>query len=83
MTAHYAALADMKAYLKYLDDATSRIVSHARTDGMDVIDLREVLAKVPGAYLNMDGHWSQQGVDRVALYLADRFANAKDNSQGK
>lgn len=83
MTAQYAALADMKAYTKYLDDATSRLVSHAHADGMDVIDLRELLAKFPGAYLNMDGHWSQQGVDRIARYLADRFAPDKDNGPGK
>ena len=83
MAAHYAALADMRAYLKYLDDATGRFVNHARTDGMDVIDLRELLTNVPGAYLNMDGHWTQQGVDRIARYLADRFAHAKDDRQGK
>lgn len=66
-------LADLKSYLQYKDEAASRLVSHARDDGMDVVDLRDVLQNTRGTYLNMDGHWSQQGVDLVAELLAKRF----------
>jgi hypothetical protein len=77
MAGYYAAIADMKAYMKHKDDATNRFVSHAVEAGMDVIDLRELLSKTPGAYNNMDGHWSQHGVDTVARYLAARFTSAR------
>lgn len=73
MSGYYAALADMKAYMKYKDDAARRLVSHATAAGMDVVDLRELLQEKPGAYLNMEGHWSQAGVDAVAQYLAQRI----------
>jgi hypothetical protein len=73
MAAQYAAIADMKSFQKYKDDATSRLISHATAAGMDVVDLRELLKGVPGAYLNMDGHWSQQGVDAVAARLAAKL----------
>jgi hypothetical protein len=83
MTARYAALADMRTYTKYLDDATSRLVSHAQADKMDVVDLRELLKNTPGSYLNMDGHWSQQGVASVARFLAERLTRSTGNSPGK
>jgi hypothetical protein len=70
LSGQYAALADMKAYMKHKDEATNRFMSHVTEAGMDVVDLREFLKGQPGAYLNMDGHWSQHGVDVVAEYLA-------------
>ena len=37
------------------------------------VDLRESLAKVPGTYRKLDGHWSQKGeaivADRVEVEL--------------
>ncbi len=73
MAACYAAITDMKAYMKFKDDAATRLISHATAAGMDVIDLRDLLKQYPGAYLNMDGHWSRQGVDVLAKFLAKRF----------
>jgi len=73
MTECYSAIADMKGYMKHKDDAVDRLISHATAEGMDVIDLRDLLKQYPGAYLNMDGHWSRQGVDVIAKFLANRF----------
>jgi hypothetical protein len=41
---------------------------------LEVIDLRELLKGEVGAYLNMDGHWSQQGVDAVAVFLGKKIS---------
>jgi hypothetical protein len=76
MSGQYAAVADMKAFMKHKDEAVSRLVKHAADAGMDVVDLRELLLCSPGAYLNMDGHWSQYGADLVAGCLAERLAKA-------
>ncbi|OGU16339.1 MAG: hypothetical protein A2076_02855 [Geobacteraceae bacterium GWC2_53_11] len=73
MIAQWRPVADMKAYMQSKDDATNRLIQHAESEKMDVVDLREVLRKTPGAYLNMDGHWSQYGADIVAEFLAQRF----------
>lgn len=73
MTGQYSALADMKTFVKPKDEAVSRLASHALEAEMDVIDLRDLLKQAPGAYLNMDGHWSQYGVDIIAGFLAERF----------
>ena len=78
MSAQYSALADMKAYMKHKDEAADRLLSHAAKDGMDVVDLRELLKNYPGAYLNMDGHWSKYGVEIVAQHLAKKFSQKND-----
>jgi hypothetical protein len=74
LAGQYAALADMKAYMQNKDESTNQLVALATRAGMDLVDLRELLKGQPGSYLNMDGHWSQHGVDVVARYLAQRFA---------
>ena len=76
MQAQWLPLADMKEGQRYKDEAGDRLVGHARGDGMDVVDLRELLKGSSGTYLNMDGHWSQQGVDLIAGFLSDRLINA-------
>jgi hypothetical protein len=78
MQSQYAAVADMKAYLKYKDEAADRLSSYAAKDGMDVVDLRDLLKDYPGAYLNMDGHWSRHGVEIVAQHLAKKFSQKND-----
>jgi len=77
----YSAIADMKAYMKFKDDAVTRLISHASAEGMDVVDLRDLLRQYPGAYLNMDGHWSRQGVEIIAGFLANRFAGQVTGSR--
>lgn len=74
MSGHYAALADMNAYMTHRDAATTRFITLATEAGMDVIDLRELLKGKSGAYLDMDGHWSQYGVDLVSAFLVERFS---------
>jgi hypothetical protein len=75
MSDQYSAIADMKAYMKHKDEAVSRLVGLAVGTGMDVVDLRELLKNYPGAYLDMDGHWSQHGVDIVAEFLAKKISS--------
>jgi hypothetical protein len=73
MSGQYEAIADMKAYMKHTDVAVNQLVSHAVGAGVDVVDLRELMQQNPGAFLNMDGHWSQRGVDLVAGVMAERI----------
>lgn len=80
MSEQYAALADMKAYMRYKDEASNRLVQHAIAEGMQVVDLRRILTNSRGAYLNMDGHLSQDGVDRVAEYLAKNLMESLENT---
>ncbi|MEI7816810.1 MAG: hypothetical protein WCI45_06410, partial [Desulfuromonadales bacterium] len=74
MSEQYSAIADMKTYMKHKDEAVGQLVSQAVETGIDVVDLSVLLRGVPGAYLNMDGHWSQQGVDAVAELLAKKIS---------
>jgi hypothetical protein len=83
MSGQYSALADMKAYMKYNDDAVSRFVSHSLQEGMDVVDLRSLLQGKSGAYLNMDGHLSMYGVDLIAGNLAKKFSDDGISSVAK
>ncbi|MBF0421458.1 MAG: SGNH/GDSL hydrolase family protein [Magnetococcales bacterium] len=49
--------------------ATELLKASLARDGILFHDLRPLLHGVRGAYLNVDGHWSQQGVDLVAADL--------------
>lgn len=80
MYGQYSAIANMKAYMNYNDEAVSRLASHAAEHGMDVVDLREFLTRQPGAYLNMDGHLSQHGADVIAEKLAHKFSQNRISS---
>jgi hypothetical protein len=75
MAQQWRAIYNMRAYMQHKDDAAQRLVQHARNEGMEVVNLRDLLTNVPGAYLNMDGHWSQFGVDVVAEHLAELLKN--------
>ncbi len=79
LSEQYLAVADMKAYMKHKDDAVNRLVSLSDASGIDVLDLRELLRGQSGTYLNMDGHWSQHGVDVVAKHLAERISRSLIN----
>lgn len=69
MAQQYAAIADMRAFMKHRYEAAQRLRQQATEAGMEVVDLHGLLQGQSGAYLNMDGHWSQQGVDLVAAHL--------------
>ena len=73
MAGQWLPLANMKMYMQHKAEAIDRIINHARLEGMDVVDLRDILKGVPGTYLNLDGHWSQYGVDLIAAFLAERI----------
>ena len=73
MIEQWQPLANMKDYVRYTDDASNRFIIRAKDEGIDVVDLRDLLKINPGSYLNMDGHWSQHGVDVVAEFLAQRI----------
>jgi len=49
--------------------ATQQFKDLLQRDGIVVHDLTSALQGVRGAYLNVDGHWSRQGVDSVAAVL--------------
>lgn len=70
MAQQWRGLYNMRDYMQPRDAAASRLVRHALDEGMEVVDLRPFLKDKPGAYLNMDGHWSQYGADLVAEHLA-------------
>lgn len=50
--------------------ATELLRERLAKDGIAFHDLKPLLQGVRGAYLNVDGHWSQQGVDWVANDLS-------------
>lgn len=54
--------------------ASERLRDKARHDGIDVVDLHELLDNQEGMYLNLDGHWSQKGVNAVAEYLSNHLS---------
>ena len=76
MQQQWAPVARMERVTKACRDAAEQFVDRAADAGLDVIDLQTVLEGVPGTYLNLDGHWSQDGVDLVADYLATRLAQS-------
>ena len=63
-------LLDMRELMAPERAACEELAKTCRGDGMDVVDLHGALARVPGAYLNPDGHWSASGVEAVARVLA-------------
>jgi hypothetical protein len=63
-------LLDMRGLMAPERAACQELAKVCQGDGMDVLDLHTVLAGVPGAYLNPDGHWSALGVDVAAKALA-------------
>ncbi len=70
MREQWLPLADLRAWSSEKTAATLRIGQHAKEAGVDVLDLHPVLQGTRGTYLNLDGHWSADGVSRVASALA-------------
>jgi len=66
MQEQWAPLTDMRHLTKPCRDASERFCTQARQRGMDVLDLHSAFENVPGTYLNLDGHWSEKGVDLAA-----------------
>lgn len=66
MRDQWSPLADMRNLTKPCRDASERFCSAAREQGLDVLDLHPAFEDVPGTYLNLDGHWSDKGVELAA-----------------
>lgn len=71
----WSPLADMRHVTQPCRDAAERFCAAARERGIDVLDLHETFQNVPGTYLNLDGHWSQRGVELAAKAIADHIQN--------
>lgn len=65
MYAQWKPLADMRRVTSTCRVAAQRLAVRARASGIPVLDLHDVLQDVPGTYLNVDGHWSDKGVEVV------------------
>ena len=73
MREQWAPLADMRHLTKPCRDASDRFCESARRDGLDVLDLHQAFEDVPGTYLNLDGHWSEKGVELAAKSILDHL----------
>jgi hypothetical protein len=73
MREQWLPLADMRRVMAPCRDAAESFVRRARGASVEVIDLHGELAGTRGTYLNLDGHWSAEGVSRVSELLADRL----------
>lgn len=76
MVEQWGPVAPMRTVMAPKAEALDQVGKLLRTRGIEVVDLNEVLLHSRGTYLNMDGHWSQAGVDMVAHALAQRFQDA-------
>ena len=75
MRDQWLPLTDMKEVFANQRAASHRMKHAAMREGMDVLDLRDTLDGQEGSYLNMDGHWSDKGVDLVSARLAEHIQN--------
>lgn len=73
MCMQWKPLTDMRQLTAPARVAAHRLVVRARRNHIRTIDLHEVLEHVPGAYLNLDGHWSDKGVQAVSGVLSQYF----------
>lgn len=73
MREQWAPLADMRHLTKPCRDASERFCATAQQLGLDVLDLHPIFQEVPGTYLNLDGHWSEAGVELAAKAIQDHL----------
>jgi hypothetical protein len=82
----WSPLADMRRLADPISQRGVELASRLSAAGIAVLSLQESLENVPGTYLNLDGHWSDAGVQRaadvVARTLAERFAIPLDSNSG-
>jgi hypothetical protein len=74
-------LADMRELMAPEASACQELVKVCRGDGMDVVDLHASMAGLRGTYLDLDGHWSDRGVELVAGVMASHLAAAHPAAQ--
>ena len=71
--AYWANISLLHLGLYYKKITSDRIKALALQAGMDVLDLHEALKEAPGTYLNLDGHWTEKGVEMAAAAIAAHF----------
>jgi SGNH hydrolase-like domain, acetyltransferase AlgX len=73
----WSPLADMKHLTEPTREAAAEFRDQGLARGWDVLDLHESLDGIAGAYLNVDGHWSQAGAaaagDAVVEHLRTHY----------
>jgi hypothetical protein len=74
MREQWLPLADMRDCTSSCRRAAEMFCQRARAADLDVIDLHDSLDGSRGTYLNLDGHWSEAGVDLVATLLVRHLA---------
>ena len=78
MREQWLPLTDMRQLTKPCGEAAGRLCRRAVAAGLDVLDLHPVLQDIPGTYLNLDGHWSDKGVEIVSDALVRHLRRAGD-----
>lgn len=77
MREQWLPLADMRRVTAPCREAAEAFVRRARGESLDVVDLHEELSGTRGTYLNLDGHWSEAGVDRVSERISRQLTTAE------
>ena len=78
MCEQWKPLADMRHLTQPCRDASARFCRRLTADGVELIDLHDVFQDVPGTYLNVDGHWSQKGVELASDAIASKLSELRD-----
>ncbi len=69
MRDQWRPLANMRELTFACREAAAKLVARTQAAGIDTIDLHEALEGIEGTYLNLDGHWSDRGVEIAAQTL--------------
>jgi hypothetical protein len=69
----WSPLTDMRHLTQPCRQAAERFCAAARALGIDALDLHSAFEEVPGTYLNLDGHWSQTGVELAARTVVEHL----------
>lgn len=71
MNAQWSLLADIRQITAPFRTESQKLCETLRGDGVEVLDLHDALQDVPGTYLNLDGHFSDKGVEVVSEAVAE------------
>ena len=83
MVEEWRPLTEMKTLTSTCRTTSHRLIERAQRDGVETIDLHESFDGVSGTYLNLDGHWSEKGVnlaaDVISQWLKDRVLPERES----
>ena len=77
MYAQWKPLTDFRRVTRSSRVAAQALAAQARAIRIPVLDLHVVLQDIPGTYLNLDGHWSDQGVETISDALVPLLSKGK------